>query len=384
MGKTNVVHVITRLILGGAQENTLLTCEGLHERPGYRATLVTGPAIGPEGELFRYAESKGLRVVVIDAMRRAVHPWRDLVSFLKLFAFFRRERPDVVHTHSAKAGILGRMAARLAGVPHIVHTVHGLPFHANLSALENGLALWAEQFGALFCDRMVAVGEVMKRKAVAARLARDVDVVYSGMRVRDFLEAPPQREARRRLGIAEKAEVVTVVARLAPLKGHDHLIDAAARIRARRPDLTLVFVGDGTLRARLERRAAEAGVPVVFAGLVEPGRIPEYLAAADVIAHASFREGLPRVAPQALLAGRPVVAFDCDGAREVVLDGVTGRLVPPGDTARLAEALEGLLARPAERRAMGEEGRRRFAERFDARRMVDRLDGIYRALKGDA
>jgi len=372
-----VDHVITRLILGGAQENTVLTCEGLHANRDYDVRLITGPALGPEGELLKRAQAGGYPVVLINAMRRSIHPWRDLVSFAALYRLFVERRPHIVHTHSSKAGILGRIAARLAGVPIVVHTIHGLPFYEYQSHAENVAYRLLEQVCGAMSDHIVCVGEVMKEKAVAARLAPRgrFSVVYSGMEIERFEPGPPA--ARKRLGLAADDIVLGVVSRLAPLKGHEYLIDAAQDLRKSWPRLKLLFVGDGTLRAELERRGAGL---VTFTGLVQSDEIPELIRAMDVVVHTSLREGLPRVAPQALLCGRPVVAFDCDGAREVVLNGETGYLVEAESVPGLRDAIARVLALPDRGRSMGERGRERFVKPFDRRTMVAELDALYRRL----
>ncbi len=362
-------HVITRLILGGAQENTVLTCEGLRAR-GHQVTLVTGPPLGPEGELLERARRGGYRVIVLDSLRRAIHPWRDWTSYRALRRLFREERPQIVHTHSSKAGVLGRRAARAERVPVVVHTIHGLPFHEYQSRLAHGVYRACERAAAGWCDRMFCVGEVMKEKAVAAGLGppEKFDVVYSGMEVERFLRPQDGAAARSRLGIPAGATVAGVVSRLAPLKGHEYLIDAAE-------ELHLLFVGDGETKGEVEKRARKRGVPVTFTGMVAPDRIPEMLAAMDLLVHTSFREGLPRAIPQAILAGVPVVAFDCDGAREVVRAGETGRLVPPGDTAALRRAIGQVRGM-----RIAESARREFAERFRWEGMVDALEKSYRML----
>ncbi len=359
-------HVITRLILGGAQENTVLTCEGLHRR-GHEVTLVTGPALGPEGELFERARRGGYRIALVEAMRREIEPWNDWRAYRALRRLFREERPEVVHTHSSKAGILGRRAAWVEKVPLVVHTIHGLPFDDYRSPLAGRFFRACERAAGRWCHRLFCVGEVMKDRAVAAGLGPPemFEVVWSGMEVERFLAAPDRNAARRGLGIPPESFVVGAVGRLAPFKGQAYLVDAAREAH-------LLFVGDGTLRADLEGRARAKGVRATFAGMVPPERMPELLAAMDVLAHTSFREGLPRAIPQAILAGVPVVAFDCDGAREVVEPGVTGELVEPGDIPGLRAALgrvRGLRIR--------EDVRRRFAERFRWERMVDRLEGAY-------
>jgi glycosyltransferase involved in cell wall biosynthesis len=369
-------HLITRLILGGAQENTVLTCEGLHADPRFDVRLITGPAIGPEGELLARARGEGYEVVVLDAMRRAIHPWRDLVSLWKLWRLFRRRAPDIVHTHSSKAGILGRIAARLAGVPVVIHTIHGLPFHEYQPAVARMFYRFLERRCAALTDRIICVGEAMKEKALAAKLGRpeDIDVVYSGIEIDQFSDGPSTIRAMHAFAVDDV--VIGTVSRLAPLKGHADLLEAVKPLQEKDPKVRLLLVGDGELRQDVERAA---GARAVFAGMVTPDRIPEYLRAMDIVVHPSLREGLPRAVVQALLCGRPVIAVDCDGAREVVIEGETGSLVPPGSVPELTRALERMLALPDRGRALGQEGRRRFAGRFDHRVMVDRLAALYEA-----
>jgi glycosyltransferase involved in cell wall biosynthesis len=216
----------------------------------------------------------------------------------------------------------------------------------------------------------------MKEKAMAARLGgpEDIEVVYSGMKIDQFNDGPSKVRAMH--GLAADDVVIGAVSRLAPLKGHAELLQALKPLQERDPKVRLLLVGDGELRPDVERAA---GTRAVFAGMVAPDRIPEYLRAMDIVVHPSFREGLPRAVVQALLCGRPVIAVDCDGAREVVIEGETGSLVPPGSVPELTRALERMLARPDRGRALGQEGRRRFAGRFDHRVMVDHLAALYEA-----
>ncbi len=371
MTRPRVVHVITRLIAGGAQENTILSCQALLDR--YEVTLVTGPPEGREGSLVEEARRRGVPTVVLPDLVRPVSPLRDLAAFRALLEIFRETRPDLVHTHSSKAGILGRGAAWRVGVPVIVHTNHGLPFYDFQPWPVRGLYWTLEKLAATVTDKVICVGEEMKRKSLRARLGppERFEVIYSGIEVERFLQATG---VRRRLGIDERAPVAGVVSRMARHKGHRFLAEAAP------PGVHLLFVGDGEERAALERAVAARGLPATFTGHVPPGEVPGLIASMDVLVHPSLWEGLPRAPVEALLSGRPVVAFDCDGAREVVLEGVTGRLVRPMDVAGLRGALEGILALPDRGRSMGEEGRRRFRARFEWRTCGERLDALYRRL----
>ena len=385
MKPIRVVHVITRLILGGAQENTLLTVEGLDRMPEYEVTLISGPALGPEGELIARARRNNVNLIIVPQMQRAIHPVRDAITLAKLVRLYRRLNPHIVHTHSSKAGILGRVAARMAGVPIIIHTIHGLPFHPYETGLNNLLYKRLERWAARWSQKIITVADAMRGQAVAAGVAAPEKFVtiYSGMEVDTFLAADQRREAARRaLGIADDEVVIGKIARLFELKGHEYVIAAAPKILHEFPKARFLFVGDGILRQKLQEQAARLGVAerIIFAGLVHPSRIPEMLGAMDLVVHASLREGLARVLPQALLAGRPVVSYDIDGAREVVRDGVTGYLVKPQAVDELADAVLKMLRDPAKARAMAMKGRELFANPFRAEIMVKRISALYREL----
>ncbi len=377
-----IAHIITRMILGGAQENTLLTCAGLVER-GHDVRLLTGPTGGPEGELVSEAARRGVAVEEVPDLVRPISLLRDWRAYRALRRRLRELGPDVVHTHSSKAGVLGRAAARAAGVPVVIHTIHGLPFHPFMNPAVARAYVLAERWAARRCDRLVSVAEAMTDQAVAAGVApRDRFVtVHSGMAVEPFLNARQRREEMRgKLGYAPGDFVVVKVARLFELKGHGFLIAAARQLRAAHPELRLLLVGDGLLRRSLEAQVREAGLAdgVKFAGLVPAAEVPGYLAAADLLVHASLREGLPRAAPQALLAGTPVVAFDVDGAREVVRDGETGLLVPPRDVRSLCAAIRRMIEDRGLASGTAAAGRDLCARLFPAEVMVAKLESIYR------
>ncbi|HND51203.1 MAG TPA: glycosyltransferase family 4 protein [Pirellulaceae bacterium] len=377
-----IAHVITRMIVGGAQENTLLNCEDLVRLHGDEVLLITGPALGPEGDLLTQGRGPSFPVAVIPELRRAVHPWRDWISYRKIKRLLADFQPDVVHTHSAKGGILGRMAATSLGVPAVIHTVHGAPFHPYQRAWARKLIQWAEWYGARKCHLMVSVADAMTDLMVAGGVApREKFVtVYSGMDVAPFVEADRTRdEVRRELGYRPEHVVIGKIARLFHLKGHDDVVDAARQVVRRCDQARFLFVGDGILRESLERRIAEAGLTPYFqfTGLVAPSRIPSLVGTMDALVHASLREGLARALPQALIAGKPVVSYDCDGAREVVLNGQTGFLLAPRDVDGMANALVELVSSPELRAKLGGQGRERFTDQFRHETMTRRLRELY-------
>lgn len=383
-----IAHVITRLILGGAQENTLLTCEGLLRDYGDEVLLVTGPPLGPEGSLLDRARKNQVPLKIIPSLRRSIHPWRDWASYRALKKALRDFRPDVAHTHSAKGGVLGRAAAASIGVPAIVHGVHGAPFHPYQNPVIREFYRRCEHWAARRCHAFISVADAMTDLMVEAGVDRreKFTTIYSGMETEPFLRAHEQRQqVRRELGYADEHLVVGKIARLFHLKGHDDVIAAARQLVSRHPRARFLFVGDGILRGRLQARIEREGLAPYFhfTGLVPPERIPPLIGAMDVVVHTSLREGLARVLPQALIAGRPVISYDIDGAREVVLPGQTGHLLPARDVAALAAALDELLSNGGLRERLGQEGRRRFAEVFRHEHMTEQTRALYERLIED-
>lgn len=404
-----ILHISTRLILGGSQENTVLSCEG-QARLGHGVHLAFGPIYGPEGSLLERVEGfnrrcergeektragspcHGIRTHVVSHLVRPVHPWADWRGYHELRRLIEGVKPEVVHTHSSKAGIIGRAAAWAARArPAVVHTVHGPPFHKYQSRVLHGLYVASERYAAKRCHVIVSVADAMTKQYLAEGIGRDEQyvTVHSGMETEIFLNAAPgqtREEMRASLGIAPEDFVIGTVARLAELKGHDDLLDALGEDLKKRPGWKLLWVGDGWWRERLLSRVRSMGLEkqVITTGLVVAERVPGMIRAMDVLAHPSYREGLPRTVPQALLCGVPPVAYDVDGTGEICRDMETGRLVKPGDRAGLRGAVLWMYDHPDERRAMAERGREQASERFSAERMVERLEEVYRRALGEA
>jgi glycosyltransferase involved in cell wall biosynthesis len=409
-----IAHLITRMIVGGAQENTLLNCLDLAGEYGDEVLLVTGPSLGPEGDLLAQAKVREgragegrradtvagfpierlrfdhlgrdveLPVVTVPSLVRAIRPATDWRALGDLRAILRAYRPEVVHTHSAKAGILGRVAAWSLHVPAIVHTVHGAPFGPYDPWPRRKFYAWCERYAARRCHKLVSVADAMTDLMVAARVAprEKFTTIYSGMRVGPFLKADATRDAtRRELGFAPEHVVVGKIARLFHLKGHEDVI-AAAMYLDRDPNLRYLFVGDGILRDKLQALIDKAGLTdrFRFTGLVPPERIPALVGAMDILVHASRREGLARALPQALLARKPVVSYDVDGAREVCIDGETGYLVRSGYFKDLIDPLARLAGDASLRERLGQEGRRRFTDQFRHETMSRRIRELYRQI----
>ena len=380
-----VAHVSTRMIIGGAQENTLYNCLDLQRDYGDDVLLVTGPSLGPEGGLLEQGRAADLKVALIDSLRRAINPAKDWVAYREIKRILSEFRPDVVHTHSAKGGILGREVAWQLQVPAVLHTVHGAPFHAYQPLVVRQFYRMCEKRAAARCHRMISVADAMTELMVQGGVAeRDKFVtIYSGMEVEPFLEARKNRDqVRARLGFEDDDIVVIKIARLFHLKGHEDLIRAAVDVVRDNRRVKFLLIGDGILRESLQAEIRRLGLEqhFVFSGLVSPSEIPELVGAAEMLVHVRYREGLARALPQALISGIPAISYDVDGAREVVLDGVTGRLIEPGNLRLLAKAIGELAADAQLREGQGSEGRRRFTDCFRHQTMTGRIRQEYEHL----
>ena len=376
-----IVHLITRLIVGGAQENTLLSCEGQHDA-GHDVTLITGPSLGPEGSLMARADHYGYKVETVDAMRRSILPVKDVATYRWLVKRFKELKPDVVHTHSSKAGIVGRYAAHAAGVPRVIHTIHGLAFTASTHAAVNAVYRLLERKTAPLTHKIVSVADAMTRASLAANIGKadQYVTVHSGMDIAPFLEPPvPRHPVRERLGLAPEHVAVGTIARLFHMKGHEDLLKLAPDLCARFPNLRFVWIGDGLLKENLKSQISDLKLEdrFLFTGLVPPTEIPELVNALDIVAHPSRREGLARAIPQGQLAQCPVVCYDIDGNAEGLIHGETGFAVTAFDVDAFGRALAEVAGDAAKRQAMGERGRAFARDRFDTRLMVKRLLEIY-------
>ncbi|HIJ52306.1 MAG TPA: glycosyltransferase family 4 protein [Planctomycetes bacterium] len=386
-----IVHIITRLILGGAQENTLITCKLLAQR-GHDVTLITGPAIGPEGELFNKTKNEKYNVIVIPKLIRAICPLYDTISYFQIKRLLERLKPDIVHTHSAKAGILGRFAAySLKGkwdqnLPAIVHTIHGLAFHPYQSKWLNKFYIAIEKSAAKRTDSFISVADAMTAQATAVGIGWPERFItaYSAIEEGDFLE-PISRERREefrsKYGIPRNAIVLVTIAWLFMLKGHEYIIDSARQLSKQFDNVYWLFVGDGNLSDHFKGQVRQLGLAekIKFTGLLPPSQIPLAIASSDILLHCSLREGLARTLPQAMLCGRPVVSFDVDGAREVVNEN-TGRLVGPENVEQLTKACAELIEDEELRDRLGETGREFVKEKFAPEKMVDTIEAVYQKL----
>ena len=377
-----IAHIITRLIVGGAQENTLLSVIELQKKKEYDVTLISGPTIGPEGNLYDQIKAYGVNLRIISHLGREISIWADLYALIQLYRLIKQERYDIIHTHSSKAGIMGRIAAYYAGVSCIIHTIHGLPFHCYQSDWLNGLYIMMEKIAGRYCHCIVTVAHAMSQKAIYAGIAapEKFHTVYSGMDLDLFLKpSVDEKSLKQKLGIPPDTYVIGKIARLFHLKGHDMLLRIAPFIKRRYDNVIFLLIGGGILEQELRRRIKLLGMEknFIFTGLVTPEEIPGFISIMDIVVHLSLREGLARVIPQAFAVGKPVITYALDGAPEMIDDGINGFLVKPFDQESLIEKIVFLLEDPLLRKNFGMQGKKRVDPFFRKEFMVSRLHDIY-------
>ena len=380
-----VCHVITRLELGGAQDNTLYTVSHL------RAPFVPSLLCGPGGILDEEASRLGVPVRFVPSLQRPIRPHRDLAALARLVRLFREVRPDIVHTHSSKAGMVGRLAARLAGVPNVVHTIHGYGFHAGQPWPLHRALVGAERLAARATSHFIAVSRANLEAGVALGLfGRDrVTLIRSGVHLEAFEEATrgsAGREARdllrRELGVPLDTPLVGMIACLKPQKSPRTFVEVAARVVRQAPRAVFVLAGDGELRLEVERRIRDLSLSASVRLLGWRRDVPRLMAALDVLLHTSLWEGLPRVLPEAIAASVPIVATGVDGTLDIVRDGETGIVCAPLDADGLATGVLRLLDDRHLASALARSARAVLPE-FDMDGMVRAQERLYLTLLHD-
>lgn len=374
-----VLHPITRLIVGGAQENTLYTAARL-DPTRYRATVVCGPQTGSEGSLHPDAQALSVQLTLLPELVREIALWKDLKALWRLYRIIKKGNFEIVHTHSSKAGLLGRLAAWLAGVPVIVHTVHGWSFHERMSAQRRRVFIMLERLMARLSDSLIVVAARDQEKGLSAGIGTpgQYHMVRSAIPLDSFSPASVDRASvRRELGIPLDALVVGNVGRLSLQKNPLDWVRVAARIHQAETGCWFLLVGDGPLRSEVETLADQVGISerLVFTGLRRD--VDRMMVAMDVFLLTSLWEGLPRVLPQAFAMGVPVVCYGVDGVLEAIDPGLNGFLNHPGELEKMAQDCLTLLRDPSLRQQMGSHGQNRAHREFDLRVMVKQIEAIY-------
>lgn len=375
--RIRVAHVITRLCQGGAQENTFHTVR-LANTDRFEVDLISGPTAGPEGSIEDAITDAQIPIQREPWLVRAPAPLRDWLTYHRLLARFKKQRYHIVHTHTSKAGILGRMAALRAGVPVIVHTPHGNVFHGYFNRPLTKTFVALERKCARFTDRIIELtsGGIEEHLAESIGRREQFRVIFSGIDLSPYEAARARRAATREaLGIVPDQWLVGGVGRLEPVKGFPYFVEAALAMAQTDANLRFVLAGDGSQSAALRTQAAPLGDRFQFLG--RRADVPDLMAAFDVLLVPSINEGMGRVILEAGAAGIPVVAAAVGGIPDVVEDGVTGLLTPPRDAAAMAAATLRLLHDDALRQRLGQQALAKVVPHYSLEAMVARIEALY-------
>jgi len=384
--RVKVLRVIARLNVGGPALHVAYLTEGLAER-GYDTTLVAGSLAYGEESMAHIARQRGAQIVTLPHLARQVSPLNDLLAVRHLAKLIRAERPQILHTHTAKAGAVGRVAALLAGdarPPIVVHTFHGHVLRGYFNPYATLAFRTLERWLATVTTRLIAVSPEVRDDLVRLGVARPekFTVIRLGIELdeRVGVDGKARRETRRRMGISPDSFVIGWVGRMTAVKRTDDVLLAVKGVLDHGVDAWLCLIGDGPDRQRLERRAHELGIVrrCLFVGY--QADVAPYYEAIDALLLPSANEGTPVSVIEALAAERPAVATRVGGVPDVLREGVDGYLVDVGDADTLAKRLVELAADPGKRDAMGREGRKRVLERYAVDRLVDDVDRLYREL----
>ena len=381
--RIKIVRIIARLNIGGPSLHVVNLNKGLSS-DRFESLLVTGSPNTGEGSMLDYAQENGVQPLAIPEMvGEASLRLRDFKALVRLYQILRKERPQIVHTHTAKAGFLGRLAARLAGVPILVHTYHGHVLHSYYSPLKSWLLLQMERGLARTTDRLVAVSALGKEDLIAYRVApsEKISVIPLGFDLNPFLDCESLKgEFRGEIGLAADAKLVGIIGRIFPIKNHRLFLESAAQVAEQESNVRFVIVGDGILRREMEQYAQDLGIrqQVIFTGWRRD--LPRIYADLDLLVVSSDNEGTPVSAIEAMASGCPVVATQVGGLPDLVQNGETGYLVPSKQPQALAAAMLELIRDPETAKQMGRSAQQSVMGRFSVNRLISDIEGLYEEL----
>jgi len=379
--KVKIAQVVTRMDWGGAPDIVRILCESLES--SYDVKLIIGPSKHLSEKTRLFLDKFRDNVFIIPHLKRDINPLWDFLALAKLFLLFKAERFDIVHTHTAKAGFLGRIASWLAGIPTIIYMPHGHVFYGYFGLLMSRVAITVERVVACITDKVMVLTELEKRDLIAFRVTTPdkIEVINSGLELENYRQPVVDVQSKKNeLQIEEDISVVGVIARLEPVKGHEYLIEAARMVTEELPRVKFLIVGEGSLRNDLESQCKELSVQdkFIFAGWQED--VCSILSTLDILVLPSVNEAVGRILIEAGACGVPVVATNVGGIPEIVRDNVTGVLVAPRSPEDLARAIIDLLNSADKRQQMSIAAEQWIDDRFSAHRMVEEVSNSYDVL----
>ncbi len=381
--RIKVLRIVTRLNIGGVSFHTVLLTAHL-DSDNFQSIIAKGKEGAFEGSMKEMIQAKGITPILIPQLKKDISLKEDFKAFCKILALIKKEKPDIVHTHLAKAGALGRMAAKLAGVPIIIHTFHGHVFDGYFGYLKTKMIVLIERLLAHFTTKIITISDKVRKDVIERhRISNDskATTIPLGLELGPFLEANKYRgHLRKELGLLDNTPLIGIVARLVPIKGHQYFLEAAAQVTRVHPTAKFLIIGDGELRSHLEDYAKLLGIRenIIFSGFRKD--LIKIYADLDIVTLSSLNEGLPVTIIEALAAAKPVVATDVGGTGDLVEDKVTGILVPPRNPKALAGGILYLLGHPEEGMQMGKKGQQKVYPALDYTRLVENVERLYMEL----
>jgi len=376
--RVKVAHVITRLELGGAQQNTLYCCTN-HNRQKFEVVLISGVGGYLDAEAKKI---KNCKIYFLPELKHAIHPWWDFIALRKISSILKQDQIQIVHTHSSKAGFLGRWAAHLAGVPRIIHTVHGWGFFKDQFFPARFLYQTLERWTASITDALIVVSQDNADEGLSHGIGKkeQYKVIHSGIVPSQYvLSLAKAKKARRSLNLQNRP-CVLVLSNFKKQKSPLDVVETAKRLTVKIPSVLFLWAGDGPLLPIVKEAIERAELSKNFKLLGWREDVAELLAASDVMFLASIHEGLPRVVLQTMAAGKPVVATAVNGTPEAVKQGVTGYLARPHAIQEMADALEKIISNRSLARKMGKVGQKSLKGTFLMDQMLLEIEKLYGAL----
>jgi len=375
--RPKIIRLITRLNIGGPALHTILLTEELAAN-GFASLLVTGCAASEEGDMLELLKTQSLKPIIIPELGREINIIRDLIAFVKVYLLLKREKPQIVHTHTAKAGLVGRWAARWAKVPIIIHTFHGHVFHSYFGPLKTKLFIWLERWTARFTTQIIAVSESVKRDLIKYKIVSpdNITVIPLGFKLERFLEAQPGN-LRQELKIDTHTKLVGIVGRLVPIKNHRLFFQAAQIVVRTYPETKFIVVGEGELSNNLQNYTRELGVNDCTIFLGWRNDLPAIYSDLDVVVLSSFNEGTPVSLIEGMACGCPIVSTQVGGVADVVQDNAHGYLINSLTPQALAEAIIKLLNNPEQARQMGQCGKQKIESLYTSQRLINDITRLY-------
>ncbi|MCL2144954.1 MAG: glycosyltransferase family 4 protein [Endomicrobia bacterium] len=371
-----ICFIVTKLELGGAQKVALYTAEHINGDE-FKEFFITG-----KGGILDNAAAEKFRIYRLSNFVREISPLKDLKALRHIYGILKTEKPDVVHTHSSKAGILGRIAAKLAGIKIIVHTVHGYSFNETQNFFKKYLYACLEKFCSLFSDKLIAVAKEDIKKGIKYKIAKEskFELIRAGINTDHYKNYTPDKNFKNALGISESTKVVTTIGPFKPQKNLKDFIKAADIVGKKNNDIVFLAAGDGEQRKELENLISELGLKEKILLLGWRNDIAELLYASDIFVMTSLWEGLPCTILEAMCCGKPVIANAVDGVKEIIKEGETGFLIKPYDYVSAAEKINYLLNDNILLLKMGENAKDSITKEFDINYTVTQHEELYKRL----